>query len=83
MKSNKEAIEIVLQAIEKAGFRPGEDMMIAMDAAASEFYLEDEGVYHFHQSTGDKLTPSEMVSFWKDWAQKYPIFSIEDGYVRR
>ena len=79
LKSNKEAIEIVLQAIDKAGFRPGEDIMIAMDAAASEFYLQDEGVYHFHQSTGDKLTPSEMVGFWKEWVDKYPIFSIEDG----
>ncbi len=79
LKSNKEAIEIVIQAIEKAGYRPGEDMMIAMDAAASEFYLKDENVYHFHQSTGDKLTPSEMVAYWKEWVDKYPIFSIEDG----
>ncbi|MEZ4952542.1 MAG: phosphopyruvate hydratase [Saprospiraceae bacterium] len=79
LKSNKEAIETVLQAIEKAGYRPGEDMMIAMDAAASEFYLEDEGVYHFHQSTGDKLTPTEMVAYWKEWVEKYPIYSIEDG----
>ena len=79
LKSNTQAIEIVLQAIGKAGFRPGEDVVIAMDAAASEFYNEEEGVYHFHQSTGDKLTPSEMVSFWKDWVNKYPIFSIEDG----
>ena len=77
--SNVEAIEIVLQAIEKAGYKPGEDMYIAMDAAASEFYNAEENVYHFHQSTGDKLTPSEMVSFWKDWSEKYPILSIEDG----
>ena len=77
--SNVEAIEIVLQAIEKAGYNPGEDMYIAMDAAASEFYNAEENVYHFHQSTGDKLTPSEMVSFWKDWSEKYPILSIEDG----
>ncbi|MCO6486950.1 MAG: phosphopyruvate hydratase [Phaeodactylibacter sp.] len=79
LKSNQEAIEIVLQAIEKAGYRPGEDIVIAMDAAASEFYNEAEKVYHFHQSTGDKLTSSEMVSYWKDWVRKYPIFSIEDG----
>ncbi len=79
IKSNQEAIEIVLQAIEKAGYRPGEDLVIAMDAAASEFYNEEEKVYHFHQSTGDKLTSSEMVSYWKDWANKYPIMSIEDG----
>lgn len=79
IKSNQEAIEIVLQAIEKAGYRPGEDLVIAMDAAASEFYNEEEKVYHFHQSTGDKLTSSEMVGYWKDWVNKYPIMSIEDG----
>ena len=79
LKSNQEAIEIVLRAIEKAGYRPGEDIVIAMDAAASEFYNEEEKVYHFHQSTGDKLTSSEMVSYWKDWVGKYPIFSLEDG----
>ena len=79
IKSNEEAIKIVLQAIEAAGFRPGEDMMIAMDAAASEFYLSKEKVYHFHQSTGDKLSSSDMVSYWADWVKKYPIFSIEDG----
>jgi len=79
IKSNQEAIEIVLQAIEAAGFRPGEDIMIAMDAAASEFYNEEEKVYHFHQSTGDKLTSSEMVAYWQDWCKKYPILSIEDG----
>ena len=77
--SNKEAIETVLEAIEKAGFRPGEDLVIAMDAAASEFYLEDEKVYHFHQSTGEKLTNMDMVAFWKEWTNQYPIFSIEDG----
>ena len=77
--SNKEAIEIVLKAIESAGYKPGIDMMIAMDAAASEFYLADEKVYHFHQSTGDKLTSEEMVSYWADWCNQYPILSIEDG----
>ncbi|MFT5167287.1 MAG: enolase [Saprospiraceae bacterium] len=79
IKSNEEAIQIVLQAIEKAGYRPGEDILISMDAAASEFYLEDEKVYHFHKSTGDKLSSDDMISFWKDWANKYPIMSIEDG----
>jgi enolase len=79
MKSNKEAIETVLQAIEKAGYRPGEDMFIAMDAAASEFYNAEEKVYHFHQSTGDKLTSDEMVAYWADWVKNYPILSIEDG----
>ena len=79
MKSNEEAIKTVLEAIEVAGYRPGEDIVIAMDAAASEFYNEEEKVYHFHQSTGEKLTTSEMVSYWKDWCSKYPILSIEDG----
>jgi len=79
LSSNVEAIETVLQAIEKAGFQPGEDVMIAMDAAASEFYLAEEKVYHFHQSTGDKLSSSDMVAYWKDWCSKYPILSIEDG----
>lgn len=79
IKSNQEAIEIVLKAIEKAGFMPGEEVMIAMDAASSEFYLADEKVYHFHKSTGDKLSSSDMVSFWKDWCNRYPILSIEDG----
>ena len=77
--SNTEAIEVVLQAIEKAGYRPGEDIWIAMDAAASEFYNSEENVYHFHMSSGEKLSPSEMVGFWKDWTSKYPIISIEDG----
>ncbi len=79
IKSNVEAIEIVLQAIEKAGYKPGEEILIAMDAAASEFYDRKEKVYHFHQSTGEKLTSSEMVDYWADWVKKYPIFSIEDG----
>lgn len=79
IKSNVEAIETVLMAIEAAGFRPGEDIVIAMDAAASEFYNEAEKVYHFHKSTGDKLSSSEMVAYWQDWVKKYPIFSIEDG----
>ena len=79
LRSNEEAIEVVIKAIESAGYRAGEDMYIAMDAAASEFYNAKENVYHFHQSTGDKLTPSEMVDYWADWTKKYPILSIEDG----
>ncbi len=75
--SNEDAIKIVIEAIEKAGYRPGEDIYIAMDAATSEFYKD--GVYHFHKSTGDKLTSSQMVDFWADWSNKYPIISIEDG----
>jgi len=79
LESNEHVIEIVLKAIETAGYRPGEDMYIAMDAAASEFYNAEENVYHLHQSTGDKLTPSEMVDYWVDWTKRYPILSIEDG----
>ena len=79
LKSNVEAVETVLKAIEKAGYRPGEDVFIAMDAAASEFYLAEENVYHLHKSTGDKLTPAQMVDYWTDWTKKYPIISIEDG----
>lgn len=79
IKSNEEAIEIVLQSIEAAGYRPGEDIYIAMDAAASEFYNAEEKVYHFHKSDGRKLSSSEMVDYWAGWCDKYPIFSIEDG----
>ncbi|MEL6535507.1 MAG: phosphopyruvate hydratase [Bacteroidota bacterium] len=79
LKSNVEAIEVVLQAIEKAGYKPGEDLFIAMDAASAEFYDSKSGHYVFHKSTGDKLTSSEMVGYWKEWADKYPIISIEDG----
>ncbi|MCC6181413.1 MAG: phosphopyruvate hydratase [Bacteroidia bacterium] len=78
-KNNEEAIKAVMQAIEKAGYKAGEDIYIAMDAASSEFYNNDEKVYHFKKSTGDKLTSSQMVDFWADWRKKYPILSIEDG----
>lgn len=78
LKSNDEAIEVVLQAIEKAGFRPGEDVYVALDAASSEFYKSDSGLYVF-ESTGEKRTSAEMVDFWKNWVTKYPIISIEDG----
>ena len=76
--SNEEAIEVVLQAIEKAGFKPGEDIHIALDAAASEFYNKQDKMYHF-ESTGDVLSSDDMVAFWTDWKKKYPIVSIEDG----
>jgi enolase len=79
IKSNVEAIETVLIAIEAAGFKAGEDVMIAMDAAVSEFYDAKTGMYHFHKSTGEKLSSKDMVAFWTDWANKYPILSIEDG----
>lgn len=77
--SNEEAIQTILKAIEKAGYKPGDDIVLALDAAASEFYLEEEKVYHLHKSTGEKLSSDDMISFWKDWCSKYPIFSIEDG----
>jgi len=74
--SNDEAITVVLEAIEKAGFKPGEDVHIALDAASSEFFKD--GKYHF-ESTGEIMSSSEMVSFWENWCNKYPIASIEDG----
>jgi enolase len=76
--SNEEAIQVVLQAIEKAGFKPGHDVHIALDAASSEFYNAEKGLYLF-ESTGDSMTSSQMVDFWADWCKKYPIVSIEDG----
>lgn len=79
LKNNVEAIEVVLQAIEKAGFRPGEDVFIAMDPASSEFYDEERGLYVFKKSTGDELTSEQMVNYWTEWVNKYPIKSIEDG----
>ncbi|OFX61727.1 MAG: phosphopyruvate hydratase [Bacteroidetes bacterium GWA2_30_7] len=78
LNSNEEAIEYVIKAIEKAGFKPGEDIYIALDAAASEFYNEKEKCY-FLESTGKKLSSDEMVAYWKKWAKKYPLISIEDG----
>lgn len=77
IKSNEEAIEVVLQAIEKAGYKPGEEIFIAMDAAVSEFY--EDGLYHFKKSDGRKLNSDEMAAYWTQWVSKYPIISIEDG----
>jgi len=79
IKSNEEAIEIVLTAIEKAGFKPGLDIFIAMDAASSEFYDAKTKTYTFKKSDGKKLKSDEMVDYWAKWAKKYPIISIEDG----
>ena len=76
--SNEEAIEVVLKAIESAGYRPGEDIWIALDAASSEFYDKKLGKYTF-ESTGDIMNSNDLVSFWTDWVKKYPIISIEDG----
>lgn len=79
LKSNEEAIEVILQAIEKAGYAPGKDIYIALDPASSEYYIPEEKVYHLHKSSGDKLTSAQMVDYWKTWVDKYPIVSIEDG----
>ncbi|MCG8410486.1 MAG: phosphopyruvate hydratase [Bacteroidales bacterium] len=78
LSSNEEAIEVVLEAIEKAGYKAGEDIYIALDAAASEFYDKDKNIYHF-ESTNQDLSSSDMVNYWKSWTEKYPILSIEDG----
>jgi len=77
--SNKEAIEIVLQSIETAGYKPGEQVMIAMDAAASEFYDSEKSKYVLHKSSGEEMSTDDMISYWKGWVDNYPIFSIEDG----
>ena len=79
IKSNEEAIETVLQAIEKAGYRPGEDIFIAMDAAVSEMYNTESGIYTFHKSDNRRMNSAELVAYWKNWSEKYPILSIEDG----
>ncbi len=79
LKSNEEAIEVVIQAIEKAGYKPGVQVGIAMDAAASEFYHAETKTYHFKKSTGARLNNMEMAAYWAEWVAKYPILSIEDG----
>ncbi len=77
LKSNEEAVETILEAIEKAGYTAGENVMLALDPAASEFY--QDGSYVFKKSDGRKLASEEMAAFWTDWCDKYPIISIEDG----
>ncbi|MDR0384611.1 MAG: phosphopyruvate hydratase [Prevotellaceae bacterium] len=79
LKSNEEAVTVILEAIEKAGYKPGVDVYIALDPASSEYYIPEEKVYHLHKSSGEKLTPAQMVDFWKNWVNKYPVLSIEDG----
>jgi len=79
LKSNEEACEVILSAIEKAGYRPGEDLMIALDPAMSELYDKKTGKYKLEWSTGAEYTSAEMADYWADWAKKYPIISIEDG----
>ncbi|MCL2416958.1 MAG: phosphopyruvate hydratase [Bacteroidales bacterium] len=79
LKQNEDALKVIMEAIEKAGYKPGEDIFIALDPAATEFFIEQENVYHFKKSTGDKLTPEQMADFWADWHKRYPIISLEDG----
>jgi enolase len=78
LKANVEAIEVILEAIEKAGFKAGKDVAIALDPAASEFYDEEKKIYNL-RTEGKKLDPAQMVDFWKSWVDQFPIVSIEDG----
>jgi enolase len=77
LATNEDALDLILQAIEKAGYRPGEDVLLALDAAASEWWRD--GGYVFHKSTNERRTSQEMADFWAAWVDKYPIVSIEDG----
>jgi enolase len=79
LTSNEDGIKTVLQAIEKAGYKPGKDIWLAMDAACTELYDAKKKRYVFHKSSNDALTSAEMVGYWADWCKKYPIVSIEDG----
>lgn len=79
LKSNEEAIQVVIEAIRAAGYQPGLDIAIAMDAACSELYDKKKKKYIFKKSTGDELTSAQMVKYWQEWTKKYPILSIEDG----
>ena len=75
--SNEEALEVVAEAIRRAGYVPGQDILLALDPASTEFY--NEGKYVFHKSDGSERTSEQMVDFWEDWTRRYPIVSIEDG----
>jgi enolase len=79
LKSNEEAIEVILTAIEKAGYIPEEDILIALDPAASEFYNDESGLYEFKWSDGSTKDTDAMVEYWSNWVDKFPIISIEDG----
>lgn len=81
IKNNEEAIQMVMTAIEAAGYRPLDDIVIALDAASTEFFDAEKGEYVFKKSSGDRYSSKDMVSFWKDWCNRYPIFSIEDGFA--
>ncbi|RNC83786.1 MAG: phosphopyruvate hydratase [Balneola sp.] len=79
LKSNEEALEVIMSAIEKAGYTPKDDVLIALDPASSEFYNKESGLYEFKWSDGSKKDTDAMVEFWANWVDKYPIISIEDG----
>lgn len=79
LKSNDEAVDVILTAIEQAGYKPGDQVMIALDPASSEFYDDSKQKYIFKKSDGRELSSEEMAAYWADWADKYPIISIEDG----
>ena len=79
LSSNEEALKVIMQAIEMAGYKPGEDIYLALDVASSELYNKETGLYEMRHSTGDKLKASELVDMWADWSSRYPIVSIEDG----
>jgi enolase len=81
IKNNEEAIQMVMTAIEAAGYRPLDDIVVALDAASSEFYDQAKGEYVFKKSTGERYSSKDMVAFWKDWCNRYPIYSIEDGFA--
>jgi enolase len=79
LKSNEEAVEVILKAVDKAGYKMGDQVMIALDPASSEFYDASKKKYVFKKSDGRELSSEEMASYWAEWASKYPIISIEDG----
>jgi enolase len=81
LKANVEAVELILRAIERAGLKPGSDIVIALDPAASEFF--EDGFYVFRKSDGSRLTPAQMVDFWENWVRQFPIWSIEDGMAEQ
>ena len=77
LQSNQEAVEVILMAIERAGYQPGRQIAVALDPAASEFY--EDGQYVFRKSDGSRRSSTDMVQFYRDWVERYPIISIEDG----
>ena len=79
LKSNEHALQVIMEAIEKAGYKPGEQVFIALDVASSEFYVKESNKYVFKKSDKSELTPEQMVSFYENWIKKYPIISIEEG----